>query len=45
MSDKKVSNFQTFGWEVFFFTANAAKAKQLKGENRPFVVAEVGRGK
>jgi hypothetical protein len=45
MLDKRVSHSQTFGLEVLLFTANAAKAKELREGNRPFGVAGVGRGK
>jgi hypothetical protein len=43
--EKKVSQFQTFGLEVLIFTANAAKAKEVREGNRSFGVVWVGRRK
>ena len=43
--NKKVPHFQTFGLEVFIFTADAAKTKKLGERNRSLNVVRMGRGK
>ena len=45
MLNKKFPHFQTFGLEVFIFTADAAKTKKLGERNRSLSVVGMGRGK